>query len=144
MANHPLKHLGFEPAKDALARLGFEPADEVSAANSPHRNNQERPALKVRPLVSLTDCNSNDHSESPAAPRPTNLKTSVGGEKQLGELHKGSRVGLANGTQARVQYVDPNMRIVRVRTDEGRNITVRYKDLRNPDPTGEVHHRKGK
>jgi hypothetical protein len=144
MANHPLKHLGFEPAKDALARLGFEPADEVSAANSPHRKNQERPAQKIGPRESLTDCNSNYHSDPPAAPVPANFKTSGSGEKQLGELHKGSRVGLANGTQARVQYVDPNMRIVRVRTDEGRNITVRYKDLRNPDPTGEVHHRNGR
>jgi hypothetical protein len=33
---------------------------------------------------------------------------------------------------ARVVYVDPNMRIARVRTEDGRNITVRHKDLRGP------------
>ena len=43
---------------------------------------------------------------------------------------KGARVHLADGAVARVVYVDPNMRIVRVRTEDGRNVTVRRKDLR--------------
>ena len=43
---------------------------------------------------------------------------------------KGARVRLADGTGARVEYVDPNMRIARVRTEDGRNVTVRHKDLR--------------
>jgi hypothetical protein len=47
-----------------------------------------------------------------------------------GTVTKGSRVRLADGTGARVVYVDPNMRIARVRTDDGRNITVRHRDLR--------------
>ena len=42
---------------------------------------------------------------------------------------KGTRVRLAGGVSARVLYVDPGMRIVRVRTDDGRNLTVRRKDL---------------
>jgi hypothetical protein len=45
---------------------------------------------------------------------------------------KGSRVSLTDGTPARVVYVDPNMRIARVRTEDGRNVTVRRKDLRGP------------
>jgi Region found in RelA / SpoT proteins len=47
-----------------------------------------------------------------------------------GRVQKGSRVRLADGAVARVVYVDPNMRIARVRTEDGRNITVRHKDLR--------------
>jgi hypothetical protein len=47
-----------------------------------------------------------------------------------GMVMKGSRVRLADGTVARVVYADPNMRIVRVRTDDGRKITVRNKDLK--------------
>jgi hypothetical protein len=47
-----------------------------------------------------------------------------------GPVVKGARVRLAGGALARVLYVDPNMRIVRVRTEDGRNITVRQKDLR--------------
>jgi hypothetical protein len=47
-----------------------------------------------------------------------------------GHMQKGSLVRLADGALARVEYVDPNMRIARVRTDDGRNITVRRKDLR--------------
>jgi hypothetical protein len=43
---------------------------------------------------------------------------------------KGARVRLANGTPAKVVYADPNMRIARVRTDEGKSLTVRHKDLR--------------
>jgi hypothetical protein len=43
---------------------------------------------------------------------------------------KGARVRLADGTPAKVAYADPNMRIARVRTDEGKNLTVRHKDLR--------------
>jgi hypothetical protein len=46
-----------------------------------------------------------------------------------GPVVKGSRVRLADGTMARVVYVDPNMRIARVRTAEGRNLTVRHRDL---------------
>jgi hypothetical protein len=46
-----------------------------------------------------------------------------------GAVVKGSRVRLADGTVARVVYADPNMRIARVRTQDGRNITVRHKDL---------------
>jgi hypothetical protein len=47
-----------------------------------------------------------------------------------GSVVKGSRVRLADGALARVAYVDPNMRIARVRTEDGRNLTVRHKDLR--------------
>jgi hypothetical protein len=48
-----------------------------------------------------------------------------------GPIVKGARVRLAGGALARVLYVDPNMRIVRVRTESGRNITVRQKDLKS-------------
>jgi hypothetical protein len=46
-----------------------------------------------------------------------------------GPIVKGARVRLVSGSVARVLYVDPNMRIVRVRTEDGRNVTVRQKDL---------------
>jgi hypothetical protein len=49
-----------------------------------------------------------------------------------GPVVKGARVRLASGALARVEYVDPNMRIARVRTEDGRNVTVRHKDLRRP------------
>ncbi len=48
-----------------------------------------------------------------------------------GSVVKGARVRLASGALARVEYVDPNMRIARVRTEDGRNLTVRHKDLRH-------------
>jgi hypothetical protein len=48
-----------------------------------------------------------------------------------GTIAKGSRVRLVDGTVARVLYVDPNMRIARVRTEDGQNMTVRHKDLRS-------------
>jgi hypothetical protein len=47
-----------------------------------------------------------------------------------GAVVKGSRVRLADGAVARVLYVDPNMRIARVRTEDGRNMTVRHRDLK--------------
>jgi hypothetical protein len=47
-----------------------------------------------------------------------------------GSVVKGCRVRLADGAVAKVVYVDPNMRIARVRTEDGRNVTVRHKDLR--------------
>jgi hypothetical protein len=50
-----------------------------------------------------------------------------------GLVTKGSEVRLADGTVARVLYADPNMRIARVRTQDGRNITVRHRDLKR-DP----------
>jgi hypothetical protein len=47
-----------------------------------------------------------------------------------GPVVKGAWVRLADGTVARVLYVDPQMRIARVRTADGRNVTVRHKDVR--------------
>jgi hypothetical protein len=47
-----------------------------------------------------------------------------------GPVVKGLRVRLADGAVARVVYVDPNMRIARVRTEDGRNMTVRHRDLK--------------
>ncbi len=47
-----------------------------------------------------------------------------------GSVVKGARVRLAGGALAQVVYVDPNMRIARVRTEDGRSVTVRHKDLR--------------
>jgi hypothetical protein len=46
-----------------------------------------------------------------------------------GPVVKGSRVRLADGMVAKVLYVDPNMRIARVRTADGKNLTVRHRDL---------------
>ncbi len=46
-----------------------------------------------------------------------------------GPVVKGARVRLSGGVLARVVYVDPNMRIARVRTEDGRNVTVRHKDI---------------
>jgi hypothetical protein len=68
--------------------------------------------------------NLNDHAmerfNSKNGARPSVVK---------GPVVKGSRVRLADGAVARVVYVDPNMRIARVRTEDGRNMTVRHRDL---------------
>jgi hypothetical protein len=45
------------------------------------------------------------------------------------KIVKGAKVRLADGALGRVVYVDPNLRIARVRTEDGRNITVRRKQL---------------
>jgi hypothetical protein len=47
-----------------------------------------------------------------------------------GTVVKGARVRLADGTVARVVWVDTQMRIARVRTVDGKNITVRHNSLR--------------
>jgi hypothetical protein len=61
-----------------------------------------------------------------------NSKTGAHPSVVKGAVVKGARVRLADGAVARVVYVDPNMRIARVRTEDGRNVTVRHKDLRRP------------
>jgi hypothetical protein len=38
---------------------------------------------------------------------------------------KGDRVRLPDGTQGKIAYLHREMRIVRVRTEDGRNITLR-------------------
>jgi len=59
-----------------------------------------------------------------------NSKTGAHPSVVKGAVVKGARVRLADGAVARVVYVDPNMRIARVRTEDGRNMTVRHRDLR--------------
>jgi hypothetical protein len=59
-----------------------------------------------------------------------NSKNGVRPSVVKGAVVKGARVRLADGVVARVVYVDPNMRIARVRTEDGRNMTVRHKDLK--------------
>jgi hypothetical protein len=59
-----------------------------------------------------------------------NSKNGVRPSVVKGAVVKGARVRLADGAVARVVYVDPNMRIARVRTEDGRNMTVRHKDLK--------------
>jgi len=80
------------------------------------------------------------HSAEPATAAARNLndramerfnsKNGVRPSVVKGAVVKGSRVRLADGAVARVLYVDPNMRIARVRTEDGRNMTVRHRDLK--------------
>lgn len=44
-------------------------------------------------------------------------------------LAKGSKVQLKDGSKGVIAYLDPNMKIARVRTEDGRNVTVRRATL---------------
>jgi hypothetical protein len=59
-----------------------------------------------------------------------NSKNGVRPSVIKGAVVKGAQVRLADGAVAKVLYVDPNMRIARVRTQDGRNLTVRHRDLK--------------
>jgi preprotein translocase subunit YajC len=48
---------------------------------------------------------------------------------QANQMTKGSPVQLPDGTQGKVAHVIENMKTVRVRTDDGRNLTVRQSAL---------------
>ena len=52
--------------------------------------------------------------------------------KELAGLRKGSVIALPDGSRGTVSYLDPNMKIARVRTEDGRNLTVRLGQLRVP------------
>ena len=45
-------------------------------------------------------------------------------------IAKGGKVRLPDGSVGTVAWIDPNLRIVRVRTDQGRKLTVRRNQLR--------------
>jgi hypothetical protein len=116
MTTHILDTLGFEPIATqqptdprSLAVLGFEPATVTISARTE--------AAAARPAGTGVDAMNSRNGV---------VKKSVA----KGEVVKGARVKLPDGALARVVYVDPNMRIARVRTDDGRNLTVRRKDLR--------------
>lgn len=47
----------------------------------------------------------------------------------LRNLVKGSAVRLKDGSKGVIAYLDPNFKIARVRTEDGRNLTVRRRDL---------------
>jgi hypothetical protein len=46
------------------------------------------------------------------------------------ELRKGSAVILPDGTSGTILYLDPNMKIARIRTTAGKSLTLRRQDLR--------------
>jgi hypothetical protein len=46
------------------------------------------------------------------------------------KLKKGAAITLADGMAATVSYLDPNMKIARVRTSNGKNLTIRLGQLR--------------
>ncbi len=122
MTIHPLAWLGFEPvarpARPTLADLGFA---AVTVANS----------QAAEPVAAADSRQSSVAAEPKAvAPKAVAPKSGVTPSVVKGSLVKGARVRLADGSVAQVLYVDPQMRIVRVRTDTGRNLTVRRKDLR--------------
>lgn len=48
---------------------------------------------------------------------------------RLRNLAKGSQVRLQDGSKGVVAYLDPNMKIARVRTEDGRNATVRLANI---------------
>lgn len=48
-------------------------------------------------------------------------------------FEKGQRVVLPDGTKGRIAYLIHAMKTARVRTDDGRNLTVRHSALRAPD-----------
>jgi hypothetical protein len=101
MTTHPLHHLGFR----ALL---------------------SRPGCPDPPVVPIyKDGALGEKSVQQGQPPVEGCKT--GNEVRV---VKGAMVRLADGTVARVQYADPNMRIARVRTEKGKNLTVRHKDLR--------------
>lgn len=47
------------------------------------------------------------------------------------KLKKGAAITLADGMAATVSYLDPNMKIARVRTSQGKNLTIRLGQLRS-------------
>ena len=66
--------------------------------------------------------------QTPAEQTPS-LEAAASSKGVAEKIIKGMRVRLADGALGRVVYVDPNLRIARVRTEDGRNITVRRKQL---------------
>lgn len=64
--------------------------------------------------------------------QPMESSPSKNGEPE--KFRKGTRVRMADGALGRVVYADPNLRIARVRTDDGRNVTVRRKTLTQVKP----------
>jgi hypothetical protein len=85
--------------------------------------------MKTHPLYSL-----GFEPISTAVPVSGETETfrSKNGEPEM--MRKGTRVRMADGTPGRVAYADPNLRIARVRTDDGRNVTVRRKTLTQVKP----------
>jgi hypothetical protein len=89
-----------------------------------HSAGRVRAAARAINDTAMERFNSRNGAGSAASP--------ASGNSWADRVVKGSRVSLTDGTPARVVYVDPNMRIARVRTEDGRNVTVRRKDLRGP------------
>lgn len=80
---------------------------------------------------------------SPAEPKPTDSKqsdsglkpASAGGARPMlkpagSDLVKGQPVELADGSRGKVAHMVQNMNTARVRTDDGRNVTVRRNTLK--------------
>jgi preprotein translocase subunit YajC len=91
-----------------LHTLGFEPVAEATP----------EPNKPVTVTVGM-----------PIEQKPAPQKDSQAAVIVKGAVVKGAKVRLADGTVGKVVYVDQQMRIVRIRTADGKNVTVRRKDL---------------
>jgi preprotein translocase subunit YajC len=98
------------------------------------------PIVKRQPQITAADHLENPGSEAEtgakpvlqaAGPRPSGKEQSAQSTKP--SFEEGQRVVLPDGTKGRIAHVVRAMKTARVRTDDGRNLTVRHSALKAAD-----------
>ncbi len=115
-------------ASKAAQIVGKEAGFQRETRGATNRPNQQYKAARDKQLAGRKADRDEAKTKKENDPAMANLNS----RNVQADLVKGSAVRLPDGTSATVSYLDRNMRIVRVRTSDGRNLTLRLAQLRLP------------
>lgn len=108
-----------KPAKKAGAEPAAKPAETKSQAET-----KSEPVKKSAPMSEPASAGKSDA----AGAKPEEKRKKAGGFGAL-NLTKGQTVHLNSGIRGSIQHVNTSMKIVRIKTHDGHNLTVRHSQI---------------
>lgn len=128
-------------AKVAVAGIEAKPAERKSAAETKSEPvKKSTPMSEAKPAATSHSATSNDVAkveastaklagkEDAATAKPEDKQKKAGGFGAL-NLTKGQTVHLNSGVRGSIQHVNTSMKIVRIKTHDGHNLTVRHSQI---------------
>ena len=91
------------------------------------------PIVKRKPATAAQPATAVPATEQPAQPKPADTAQPATKPKLQPAFTKGQQVRLPDGSTGKIAHMVANMKTARVKTDDGKNITVRHDTLAPAD-----------